>query len=599
MYDEGAKRAVKGNQTLFESILESRRIDRQGRKWRCPFHDDQHPSASLFTGQDGAVRFSCRVCDLTLDVFGFVARFDRKPIGDAMRELMPNNSTSRPAGPTTKRPERVFPSLDALIQATPHFVEKYEYQTADGTLRMVTLRCEPPGERKQFVFAHPVRDGFAKTAPAKPWVLYRLPGLADAGTVVVAEGERKADVLAEYGLAGTSAAGGAGMPPGNSDWRPLAAKNVVLWPDAGETGRAFMRDVAAHLEKLNPAPRISTIDPSILGLTGKEEGQPPRDDVVDLVRMLKESGLAEADILVKLLDALDTAKTKSVLAGLIERHRQIVAGAYRAIDFPFAGLSDATRALLPGRIALLAGTVGASKSFLAMQCVLYWLAQGENVSLYALERTKEDHLCRALAQLAGKSGHTRPDWIAAHAEEAEEDRETYRAELERFAYHLNTTDSLGAETLDQIAGWIEEEAKAGRRIVCVDPVTAATRVGKPWEADQRFLQAVDKTVKAHGCSVFLISHPEKGTEEPTRANLAGGACYERFCSAVLTLHNHPDRSDTIKRGPGTVEDTYNRTLRVEKAGDSWGTCLKLAYRFSGESLTMSELGPIVRKKGQS
>lgn len=596
MYDERGKQTAKANQALFERVLESRQIVRQGRKWRCPWHDDQHPSASLFTGQDGAIRFSCPVCRITVDIFGFVAKFDNKPIGAALRELLGDTSPSRPAGRATKPPERVFPTLDALIRATPHFVEKYEYHAANGTLCMATLRCEPPGERKQFVFAHPVQDGFAKIAPAKPWVLYRLPGLADAGTVVVAEGERKADVLAEYGLAGTSAAGGAGMPPGNSDWQPLAAKNVVLWPDAGETGRAFMRDVAAHLEKLNPAPRISVIDPGVLGLTGKEQGQPPRDDVVDFVRMLKESGLAEADILMRLLDALDTAKTKSVLAGLIERHEQIVAGTYRAIDFPWPEISDATRALLPGRITLLAGTVGASKSFLAMQCILHWLAQGENVSLYALERTKEDHLCRALAQLAGKSGHTRPDWIAAHAGEVEQDREQYQTELERFAYHLQTTDSLGAETLDQIAGWVESEAKAGRRIVIIDPITAATRVGKPWEADQRFLQAVDKAVKAHGCSVFIISHPGKGTEEPTRANLAGGACYERFCSTVLTLHNHPDKSDTIQRGPGTVEDTYNRTLRIEKAGDSWGTCLKLAYRFSGESLTMSELGPIVRRK---
>jgi len=596
MFDERAKQTVKANQALFESALEARKVIRQGKKWRCPWHDDQHPSASLFTGKDGSILFDCRVCNATLDIFGFVARFDNKPVGDAMWELLGNGSTGRPAIHSAKRPDRIFPTLEALIKATPHFVECYEYHDLGRALRMVTLRCEPPGGRKQFRYTHPVGSGFVLTAPPKPWILYRLPDLIDAGTVVVVEGERKADLLAQYGLVATSFAGGIGTPPQNTDCGPLAGKNIILWPDAKDDGgRVFMRAVASHLESLNPVPRISIIEPSVLGLTGKPEGEPAKDDVVDFVRMLKESGVADNDILPKLLDALDTAKTKSAISVLVERHEQIIAGEYRAIDLPWPVLSEAARPLLPGTITVLAGTVGASKSFMVLQAMLSLLARGEDVSLYALEKRKADHLARALAQLTGKAGHTKPDWVAAHAEEVRRDREEHQAELERFAHHLQTTDSLGAETLGQIADWIEQEAKQGRRVICVDPITAATRIGKPWEADQQFLKAVEKVANDYGCSVVLVSHPEKGTSEPTRENLAGGACYERFSTVILTLHNHAEKTSPVRQPLGTLSETYNRTLRIEKAGNSWGTCAKLAYRFDGDSLTLAEIGIIVQK----
>jgi RecA-family ATPase len=201
--------------------------------------------------------------------------------------------------------------------------------------------------------------------------------------------------------------------------------------------------------------------------------------------------------------------------------------------------------------------------------------------------------------LSGNANHTRDGWVAAHPEEVARDKEQHLRELENFAHHLRTTESLGAETLDQIADWVEAEAKAGRRIIVIDPVTAATRVGTPWEADQRFLRSVEKSANTYGASVVLISHPSKGTSEPTRENLAGSVCYERFTSVLITLHNHEDKTDPVKQALGTLDETYNRTLRIEKAGNSWGANTKLAYRFNKASLTLSEVGVIAKKRKDS
>jgi len=589
MLNDSAKQAIRQDESLMRRILSEHGVQFRGNRCKCLFHDDQHPSAGIYRSKrDGSIRYGCRVCNLSLDIFAVRAKLENRSDADVMREML--GGASRNKGGRKREAPPVFATMEDLTQSIPHPVAGvYDYLLADGTLYMSTLRVEPTGRDKYFQGVRPVTGGFVKELPGKPplWPLYRLPELLNAGNVVVTEGERKADVLAEYGFVATSSACGSGSAR-CTDWRPLAGKAVTLWPDNDEKGAEHMRRVTGILEGLHPVPRIAIIDPVSLGLGAKE-------DAVDFVGALKNAGATSEDILRQLVETLDAAKPKSAIAELDERHKAIVSGVYRCIDFPWPVLSDASRAVLPGAITVLAGTVGASKSFMVLQAVLHWLRNGVNVVLFCLEKRKPDHLQRALAQLSGNANHTRDEWIATHPDEVAADTERHRMELERFAHHLRTTESLGAETLDQIAEWIEGEAKAGRRIIIVDPITAATRVGRPWEADQRFLKAAEKSANSYGCSVVLVSHPEKGTAEPTRENLAGGACYERFSSVILTLHNHDDKTDPIKQALGTLEETYNRTLRIEKAGNSWGANNKLAFRFNKESLTLSELGIVMKK----
>jgi putative DNA primase/helicase len=91
-------------------------------------------------------------------------------------------------------------------------------------------------------------DAWRSRAVAKPRPLYRLPELlaAPEAPVIVTEGEKKADAVPQLfpGHVGTTSMGGADAAR-QSDWGPLAGRNVIIWPDHDEPGRRYARDAEA------------------------------------------------------------------------------------------------------------------------------------------------------------------------------------------------------------------------------------------------------------------------------------------------------------------------------------------------------------------
>ena len=231
-----------------------------------------------------------------------------------------------------------------------------------------------------------------------------------------------------------------------------------------------------------------------------------------------------------------------------------------------------------------------------MQAITHWLAEGEAVSVYALEGDKPFHLGRVLAQLGSCAEVTDPDWLAQNPATVERLLAEHSESLERLARCLWTSETLGAETLEQLATWIAEQAKASRRIICLDPVTAAARTGQPWVSDLEFLRSIKKTATEYGCSVLLVTHPQRGVTEPSRENLAGSAAYERFCETIITVANHEPKESLIRTDVGTGDLEHNRTVRIEKARNGRGTGCRLAYKFDPGTLTMREVGLIVKRK---
>jgi hypothetical protein len=456
---------------------------------------------------------------------------------------------------------------------------------ATGRTELIVFRCETP-EGKSYRPAHALGDGFVLGAPAKPWPLYRRDAIEASDSVVVCEGEKCCDVLATYGIAATTNPFGAGKAE-HCDWSPLAGKKVVLWPDNDSTGRSHMRQVQSLLESLEPQPRIARIDPASLDLTEKE-------DAADLVAQLIATGKAHGDIAAVLRHCQDRARPLGPLTKLIDRHEQIFKGQYRCIAWPWPLLGTLTKALLPGTTTLFAGTVGASKSFMLLQAIRHWLGARENVVLYALEGDQPYHIARALAQASRVGEVTDPDWVAQNPDRTRALMREHAPSLECFARHLSTSDVLGAETLEQLAEWTDSQARLGRRIIAIDPVTAAARTGKPWVSDLAFLRSVKRTATDYGCSIILVTHPQRGVTEPTRENLAGSAAYERFCETIITLANHDPRESKIKTSLGTTTMEYNRTVRIEKARNGRGTGCRLAFAFCPDSLTLREYGLIVK-----
>jgi DNA primase len=104
-------------------------------------------------------------------------------------------------------------------------------------------------------------------------VLYRLPELTKAPErmpVFVVEGERKADLLASWGLVATCSPGGAGKWA-NDHSLALCGRRVVVLPDNDRPGEAHARDV------LYGAVSAGAASVRVVSLPGLPEG----GDVVD------------------------------------------------------------------------------------------------------------------------------------------------------------------------------------------------------------------------------------------------------------------------------------------------------------------------------
>jgi hypothetical protein len=154
------------------------------------------------------------------------------------------------------------------------------YLDDQGRLQGYVCRFDRPGG-KEF---RPLRYGVLNDRAAWHWhgwsgdmvrPLYRLPNLlADpAAPVLVVEGEKVADAAAALlpTMVAVSPMNGA-QSPHQTDWSPLAARTVVVWPDADQPGRAFADRVAKLALRAGA---------SAVGIVAVPEALPPGWDLAD------------------------------------------------------------------------------------------------------------------------------------------------------------------------------------------------------------------------------------------------------------------------------------------------------------------------------
>ncbi len=126
------------------------------------------------------------------------------------------------------RPRRTAPPPDALGPVTA----KWDYHDEDGRLIACVYRYDPQGG-KQF---RPWDVRARKARAPDPRPLYNRPGIKTAADVILVEGEKAAAALISQGLCATTAMNGASAPVEKTDWSPLKAKRVLVWPDRDEPG---------------------------------------------------------------------------------------------------------------------------------------------------------------------------------------------------------------------------------------------------------------------------------------------------------------------------------------------------------------------------
>jgi putative DNA primase/helicase len=307
--------------SALERALDERGGRREGRevRFRCPAHDDAHPSARFHL--DKGVWF-CDVCKA----------------GGGRRDLA-HRLGLEPHRRNSSAPRR-------------ELVAAYPYRDAQGRLLYEVLRLAP----KDFRVRRPAPDGgWLWNLGDTPRVLYRLPELAAAlaarEPVFLVEGEKDADALARLGLAATTSPGGAGK------WRPdycepLRGAEVVLVPDHDEPGRRHMDDAARGLRAVAARLRLLLLP-----------GLPDKGDVSDWLAARTAAGRSPAELRAELLaltrqapEGRAPARSIADIPGL----RSFLSIAPQPITFlwpPYIAL---------GKLTFLEGDPGQGKSWIAL-----------------------------------------------------------------------------------------------------------------------------------------------------------------------------------------------------------------------------------------
>ena len=121
---------------------------------------------------------------------------------------------------------------------------RYDYKKEDGTLSYFKVRYDYEDRTKSFCFCLP--DG-TKGLKGLPHLLYNLPGIKEASTVIFVEGEKCADALIKQGIAATTLDSGA-----NSRWdrkynSHLKGKSVFVLPDNDDAGIKYAKRIQYYL----------------------------------------------------------------------------------------------------------------------------------------------------------------------------------------------------------------------------------------------------------------------------------------------------------------------------------------------------------------
>ena len=221
------KNRFKGNYYSFygKYLQEVKKIGGDEYKALCPLHNDSEPSFN-FSNQTG--QYFCHGCGKKGDAFHFYAKVN-------------DLNTKRDFSKVLKGIASDFGI--PWEEKKSHIVKTYDYKDAEGDLLFQVCRMEPKSFRQRRPNG---KSGWIWNLKGIAPVLYCLPALKDAKEIIICEGEKDADTIANMGFIGTTS------PMGAKKWRDnynkiLKHKNIILIPDNDNEGREHMTQVAISL----------------------------------------------------------------------------------------------------------------------------------------------------------------------------------------------------------------------------------------------------------------------------------------------------------------------------------------------------------------
>ena len=155
--------------------------------------------------------------------------------------------------PSKTIPLEMMPSQTPTPQTPVSFKDlgnptgRWYYKDAAGTVVARVYRYDTD-KGKEFR-PYDVKTKSYKAPNPRP--LYNQPGMVNADTVILVEGEKCAQTLIDRGICATTAMNGANAPLDKTDGFPLKGKHVILWPDHDKPGQTYANRLLGKLKALD------------------------------------------------------------------------------------------------------------------------------------------------------------------------------------------------------------------------------------------------------------------------------------------------------------------------------------------------------------
>ncbi|WP_273378247.1 phage/plasmid primase, P4 family [Symbiobacterium thermophilum] len=218
------------------SRLEGVQGNGQRFKAKCPAHQDDKPSLSITTRDDGKILMHCHAgCEIT-DIV--------RALGIKLSDLMPPRAEDEHKGRFRER-----------------ILKTYDYRDENGKLLYQAVRYVPKAFRQRRPDG---RGGWIWNVEGVRRVAYRLPDVIKAvnegaQALFIVEGEKDADRLWSLGVPATCNAAGAGKW-GDGETSSLAflpeSIEVVILPDNDLAGAKHAAEVAYQLRRAGKSVRV-------------------------------------------------------------------------------------------------------------------------------------------------------------------------------------------------------------------------------------------------------------------------------------------------------------------------------------------------------
>lgn len=563
----------------------------KGNTCLCPFHNDKSPSGGIYE-KNGIWKYHCFVCSIDGDYYNIKDKIDNVPAGTSFKaahvtkpihlSISGEDSTHTDSqienDCSQNEDERIY-SLEEIIEHEEgKTVNEYTNPETDLLdLIVVRLDYKGPPKKKKFIQYTPCQGGFTARGLTMP-PLFNRKRLISSSEVIIVEGEKCVRALHKIGIVATTKPGGA-VAAEKADWSPVYGKTVILWPDNDSKGQKYMQSVK---NLLLPHCHVKWIDPKKYPL--QEKG-----DAYDFCVMCKwEKALCEIPI-------LEAEECNKIGEELFKHLGDVAAGRIKNISLGWKLLTSVTQALIPGTTTFLCGEGGHGKSLMSTQAMQYWHENNIRWCMFELEKDRNFHLTRALAQRVGNGEITSFDKMLGNDKYVRELDKEHRGWVNNFGKHIWTLPETDI-TLTDLEKWCEDRSKDGYRVICIDPVTAAESGNIPkWEADKKFIKGIKKTASKYKNSIVLITHPATGHAKlPSLEGLMGGKMMGNLCDTALWLTYAEDKEVTVKAELDSVRtvEHINRVLMLVKTRSGEGMNWRIGYWFSPKTLTFEEKGLI-------